>query len=135
MSPTDTNVNAAQAMTVHESFVCESVRGTPLTSPVIMVSVERQFNGYSKSESYTVGMISGFVSGTLSDEGQQTRASSTWDGNTLVIDTRSSVGAGGYSEHREEWSLDAQGNLLLTITDRAAGIEPMTHRLIYRRQH
>jgi len=132
------NADVAQAITVRESFIRESVQGTPLNSPVIRLSVERSFDGnaITRSESFTVGMIGSILGGTLSGQRQQTRVSTTWSGNTLVIDsTTSAVDGSSYSEHQEEWSLDAEGNLLLTTTDPASGTdEPMTRRCVYRQK-
>src|SRR5262245_20426117 len=130
--------NAAQSITVHESFKYESVRGTPVDPPLITLLVERRINGTVHSELYTVGTITGTVGGTVfGRQREQTRLSTTWDGDRLVIEVRYAgrpVDAGAFSEHKEVWSLDAQGALLLTVTDNAPGTEPTTTDLIYRRQ-
>ena len=144
VSPSDSSSNAAQAMTVRESFKRESVRGTPIDPPLITLSVERRFNGAVHSEVHTIGTIGGIVGEVAGNAGtgfggpsEQTRFSTTWDGDRLVIEIRYSgrpVDAGAYSEHKEVWSLDIQGALMLTVTDRALGTESTTTNLIYRRQ-
>ena len=135
----DAPSNAAQSISVHESFKRESVRGTPVDPPLITLLVERRINGTVHSELYTVGTISGTVGGTVfGGQREQTRFSTTWDGDRLVIEVRYSgrpVDAGAFSEHKEVWSLDvAQGVLLLAVTEKAPGTEPTTTDLIYRRQ-
>ena len=103
---------------------------------MITLFIERRFNGTARSESYTGGMISGPLSGT----GQPSEATNNRLDNLgrqyADVDTRHvAVDAGGYSEHQEEWSLDPQGNLLIMVTDRAAGTQPTTRRLTYLSQH
>jgi hypothetical protein len=43
-------LNAAQSITVHESFKRESVRGAPVNPPLITLMVERRINGIVHSE-------------------------------------------------------------------------------------
>ena len=135
----DAPSSAAQSISVHESFKRESVRGTPVDPPLVTLLVERRINGTVHSELYTVGTISGTVGGTVfGGQREQTRFSTSWDGDRLVIEVRYSgrpVDAGAFSEHKEVWSLDvAQGVLLLAVTEKAPGTEPTTTDLIYRRQ-
>jgi hypothetical protein len=136
--------NAAQTMTVRESFKRESVKAAPIDPPLITLAVERRLNSGVHSELYTIategGIVGGVVGNTgtqLSGQSQQTGFSTTWDGDKLVIDIRYSgrpVAVGAESEHKEVWSLDPQGALLLTITDRYPGTEPTTTNLTYRRR-
>lgn len=137
VSPIDAPSNAAQTMTVHESFKRESVLGTPLESPAITLAVERRSNSGAHSDLYTVGTVGGTVGGSVGLPAVRTDFSISWDGDRLVIQTRYSgrpVDAGGDSERKEVWSLDAQGSLLLTVTERSPGTEPTTATLIYRRR-
>jgi hypothetical protein len=143
VSPINGAANA-QTMTVRESFKRESVNGTPMDSPLITLAVERRSDSGVHSEVYTVGTVGGIVGGAVGNPGTerrgqsaQTRFSTAWDGDTLVIDIRYSgrpVDAGAESEHKEMWSLDPQGALLLITTDRSPGTEPTTTTLMYRRR-
>jgi len=142
VSPINGAANAARTMTVRESFKRESVKGTPMDSPLITLAVERRSNNGVRSEVYTIGTVGGIVDGAVGNPGtglggqRQTRFSTTWDGDKLVIDIRYSgrpVDAGAESEHKEIWSLDPQGALLLTITDGNPGTQPAATNLIYRR--
>ena len=70
-------------------------------------------------------------------QSQQTLFSTAWDGDKVVIDIRYSgrpVDVGAESEHKEVWSLDSQGALVTTVTDRNPGTEPTTTNLTYRRR-
>jgi hypothetical protein len=55
----------------------------------------------------------------------------------LVIETGVYSGptreSGPYAEHEELWSLDSEGVLHITVTDRGSGTEPKTTNLTYRR--
>jgi hypothetical protein len=135
----DAPTKAAQSLTVHESFKRESVRGTPVNPPLITLMVERRINGIVHGELYTVGTISGTAGGSvLGDETDRTRVSTAWDGDRLVIDIMYSgrpLERGSSSEHKEVWSLNgAQGTLVLTVTDKIPGTEPVSITLVYRRQ-
>ena len=130
-------------MTVLESFKRESVLGTPIDPPLITLAVERRLNSGVHLDLYVVGTIGGTVAGVgntgtgIRSESDQTRFSTTWDGDRLVIQIRYSgrpVDAGADSERKEVWSLDAQGSLLLTATERGPGTEPTTATLVYRRR-
>src|SRR5215510_8336032 len=85
VSPIDAPSNAAQTMTVHESFKRESVLGTPLESPAITLAVERRSNSGAHSDLYTVGTVGGTVGGSVGSATLTTRYSITWDDERLVI--------------------------------------------------
>jgi hypothetical protein len=137
-------LNAAQALTVRQSFKRESVRGTPVDPPLITLSVERRFNGAVQSDHYTIGTLGGTVEGAVGNaaaafggQSEEMRFSTTWDDDRLLIEIRYSgrpVDAGAYSEHKEAWSLDARGALLVTVTDHVPGTEPTTANVIYQRR-
>jgi hypothetical protein len=133
--------DAAQTMTVRESFQRVSVRGTPIEPPLITLAVERDSAAGVRSDLYTIGVAGGTTGGAIGNPGvttvghqaPQTRFSTTWDGDSLVIETNAwTADAGSYSGHKEVWSLDVQGALLITVTDRGTG-EPKTATLLYRR--
>jgi len=143
VNPSGSASSAAQMLTVHQSFTRESVRGTPIDPPLITLAVERHSSGGVHSDLYTIGLIGGTVSGVSGNTvgtglggRAQTRFSTTWDGDRLVIEN-SYLGRPGdavSSSAHKEVSLDAQGTLSLVVTDRSTGTEPITTNLIYRRQ-
>jgi hypothetical protein len=88
--------------------------GVRLNSPVITLTIERRSSAGVHSDAYTIGMSGGMVSGVIGNaagagRGQQaekTCFSTSWDGDSLVIETIESRLAGAWSAHREVWSLD-----------------------------
>jgi hypothetical protein len=135
----------AQALTVHESIVHASARDTRNARSLKRLRVERQFESGARSESYDIGLIGGSVAGLVPGAGQQndprqsqTRHSTQWDGNRLVIKTGSYSGptrdSGPYREHKEVWWLDEQGRLVITMTDRGSDVPPETRTATYRKR-
>jgi hypothetical protein len=119
---------AARGLVVRESF----------EAPVTVMTVERRLENGVRSDTYRIGLSGGLVGGTAADgRGTATRFSVTWDGDKLVIETGSYSGptreSGPYSEHNEVWSLDSQGRLVITVTDRGTATELRTNQLTYRR--
>jgi hypothetical protein len=132
--------DAAQTMTVRESFQRVSLRGTPIEPPFITLAVERHSTAGVRSDLYAIGVAGGTTGGvvgnrgvTVGDQTPETRFSTTWDGDALVIETGAwTADTGPQSSHKEVWSLDVQGTLLINVTDRSTG-EPETATLVYRR--
>jgi hypothetical protein len=104
------------------------VRGDAITPFFKTLTVERRLPSGVRSESYEIG-----TEGILGSV-----APFKWNGNRLVIETGSYSGttrdAGPYREHDEVWSLEAQGRLLITVTDRGSSLGPSTTDLTYRRR-
>ena len=127
-------------MTVQTSYARESVRGTPIDPPLVTLTIARTFVAEVRWERLTVGTIGGsivglpanaFVDGTPSVG--QTRFSTRWDGDTLVMDVSSSGIPGTADSYRQEvWTLDGQGALSIAVTERSAPSE--TTKLVYRRR-
>jgi hypothetical protein len=138
VSPTDPPDGAARTLIVRETFTRESVKGTPIDPPLIRLAVERRLNTSVRSDLYTIGTVGGTV-GNAGPGGQteQTRSSTDWNGDSLVIhitDSGRPLEAGAESEHTEVWSLGVQGALSLTVTDRRPGTEARTTSLLYHRR-
>ena len=142
--PSVSGPTIAQELTVQMLIVRESVRGDPITPFFKTMTVERRLPSGVHSDSYQIGIEGGMVGGVVGGAGpgrqspSQTRFSITWNGDRLVMENGSYSGptreSGPYTEHDEVWSLDSQGRLLLTVTERASGVEPRTTQLTYRRQ-
>jgi hypothetical protein len=123
----------------HELFVSESFE-----VPVKVLTVQRRSKSGVTFDSYQVGLEGGTI-GVIWANGRgtgpngqivSTRFSVRWEGEKLAIKTGSYSGpreSEAYSEHDEVWSLDAQGTLVMTVTDRRSGTEPRTAQLTYRR--
>ncbi len=130
VNPDAFDADVARELVVRESF----------EAPVTVMRVERRSKGEVRTDRYEVGLAGGTVSGIAEDRRgptTHTRFLVVWRGDTLVIETGNYSGPmtepGPYSEHGETWSLDAQGRLVMTVTDRASGTKPRTIQLTYRR--
>ena len=95
--------------------------------------VERQYVDRAATATYQIGVQGGIVGGG----GAQSRISVRWDGNRLVIETGSYSGPtrsdGPYSEHTEEWQLDAAGRLVLSFTERRSSAPEVSNTLTYQK--
>jgi hypothetical protein len=139
VTPPEAAGDAAPELSVRQWFEhTTSVRGDPIDLP--RVTIERQFQGGVRSETYRIGVIEGTVGGVaagVSVPSWQTRFAVKWDGDRLVIETGRYFGSprekGPYSEHGEVWDLDPQGRLVMTITDRDSTTESRTIELTYRK--
>ena len=126
--------DVAQSLTVRQPIARTNVFGAPMEPYFKELTVERQFANHVSTETYPIGVIGGTVGGG----GSQTRISVRWENDRLVIETGSYAGstreAGPYTEHTEEWKLDA-GALTISIIDRASDTESRSNTLTYRKIH
>ena len=139
-------MDIARALTVRQSIVRTTVWGTPMEPFFRDLTVEREFTNGVRSESYQIGVGGGVVGGvdrtgrgTLPNgQRPETRFSVRWDGNGLVIETGNYSGprreSGRYTEHSEVWWLDAEGRLVMTVTDKSSGAESAAQTLTYQRK-
>jgi hypothetical protein len=146
VNPSDSGPNIPQTLMVRQSIETKSVRGTPIERFFRFLTVNREFKTGVRSESYEIGMGGRIVGGLdksgagLGPNGQspETQVAVKWEGNRLVIETGVYSGptrkSGPYAEHEELWSLDSEGMLHITVTDRGSGTEPKTTNLSYRRR-
>jgi hypothetical protein len=104
--------------------------------------VVRHFNGRALSEKHTIGTVGGTVPGIpvgqSSPQGEWTTESVQWQADHLIVRTTRSPQPpdepGRRSEHEEVWSLDRDGRLLITLSDRRSGFAPITVHLVYERR-
>jgi len=115
------------------------------------ISVEREFTGGTRAETYRIGVEGGRVSGIDTRTGAapqssfQTRFSVRWDGRRVVFETgryegpvrvpesRDELRAGAYSERVETWELGSDGLLTISIANRGSGVETTTKSATYAR--
>lgn len=132
----ETPVDAPFALTVRRSFA----------APSEVLLVDRRSESGLRSESHRIGLSGGIIGG-VDRSGRagaagglrtETRFSVRWRDDSLVIENGRYAGpsreSGPYEEHEEVWSLDAEGRLLIVVTDRESGAAPRTMTLAYRRQ-
>ena len=101
--------------------------------PALAVTVKRTVGRDVQSDTYKVGLVGGI----MKPNGTASRIAAGWDGSTLVLENGTypmTVSRQGKStEHDERWSIDADGRLVMDVTDRQPDGEPKTTRLVYRR--
>jgi hypothetical protein len=139
VTPRDGATDAARELSVRQWLEhTTSVRGVPIDLP--HVAIERQLPSGVRAESYQIGIVGGMTGGSPAGANVpswSTRYAVRWDGDRLVIETASYSGStpasGPHTEHDEVWALDAQGRLVMTVTDRGSSTELRTTEFTYRR--
>jgi hypothetical protein len=128
------------ALSVRQTLVRTTVRGDPMEPFFRDITIGRQFETGTQSETHLIGVQGGRVSGRRADgslTGPTTHHAVTWDGNALVFESRSYTGqypeTGTWAEGREIWSLEADGRLRVAITRRSSGDGSRAVTLLYRR--
>ena len=104
------------------------------------ITIERQFETGTRSETHLIGVQGGTVSSMPADgspSGRTAHHAVKWNGNALVFESGSHTGlrpeTGVWTERREIWSLDADGRLRVAITTRSSGDGSRAITLQYRR--
>jgi hypothetical protein len=139
-TPQQSDTDTPLALSVRQTLVRTTVRGDPMEPFFRDITIERQFETGTRSETHPIGVQGGTVSGLRADgspSGPTAHHAVKWDGNALVFESGSYTGqrpeTGVWSEHREIWSLDADGRLRVAITTRSSGDGSRAITLQYRR--
>jgi hypothetical protein len=119
--------------------VLTSARSEPVSPFLKDISIRRELENGVSSEAYKIGLDSGSVSGSPgADNEGRTLGRVRWEGRTLAFETGSYSGPigehGTWTERREEWTLDPDGRLRVTITNRSSVDRQKTATLMYRRE-
>ena len=138
--PQPTDADIPLALSVRQMVVRTTVRGDPIEPFFRDISIERQFETSTRSETYLIGVQGGTVSGMRADgslAGLTTHHAVKWDGNALVFESGTYTGrspeTATWAERREIWSFEADGRLRVAITSRSSGDGPRAVTLHYRR--
>jgi len=139
-SPSQPDPGIPTALSVRQSLVSTNVRGEPMQPFFKDITIERQFESGTRSETHQIGVVGGTVSGLGPDgksSGPRGYHAVKWDANALVFESGSYTGAtpetGDWTERREVWTLELDGRLHVVITTRSAA-GPRTVSLVYRRR-
>jgi hypothetical protein len=128
---------------VRQTIARTNVRGEPMEPYFKDITVEWEFTGGTRSETYGIGGVGGRVSGIDTRPGAppQTSFSAThsvrWDGKRLVFETAryerppAEPRADLYSERVEVWELGADGLLTISVTTRGSKVETTTKSATY----
>jgi hypothetical protein len=137
---------AAPTLVVRQTFKRVSIRGKPLERPAVSVTIERHDQGTVSTDTFYVGAVGGTVGGVdrngrgTGPNGQVTRTTiaSRWKGDQLALERASYSGptreSGPYIERTETWSLDTNGELTITATERRDGRGPISITARYKRK-
>jgi hypothetical protein len=128
------------ALTVRQSRE-RSASGSALTgSPVEGITIDRQFESGTTSETHTIGLVGGVVPGRRAGgtpAGPTGHHRVQWEGSSLVFehgDYTGEAGEGGaWTERREVWSLQPDERLRVVITVRGSVDRPADVALMYHR--
>jgi len=131
----------ARVLVVRQSLVRTNVRGEPMTPYFKDIAIDRQFDAVSRSETFPIGVVGGFVAGIAkgatppSSRGHHVVK---WDGSALVFEHGTYTGdtrqTGTWAERREVWSLEPDGRLRAVTTTRSSvDVSGSTVTLIYQR--
>jgi hypothetical protein len=137
--PRESGPDVASALTVRQASVRTTGDGDR-TEPFRNIAVDRQFGSITRSETYLIGVLGGFVPGINADgspNGPKGHLGITWEGHSLVFESGSYTGpdpeTGLWDERREVWSLDPDGRLRVVITTRSSADGSKAITWVYRR--
>ena len=140
-APQQSAADIPLALSVGQTLVRTTVRGDPMEPFFRDITIERQFETGTRSETHLIGVQGGTVPGLGADgspNGPTAHHAVKWDGNALVFESGSHTGqrpeTGKWAERREIWSLDADGRLRVAITTRSSGDSSKDITLMYRRR-
>jgi hypothetical protein len=126
----------ATRLTISQPLTRTNAFGAPMPPSFLHITVERQFEGATRSESYDIGVISGSVRG--GPGGAQRTESSTsvrWEGSRLHFSTEGYLDRSTPDTQRDEvWWLDSSGRLVIQVIERRLNTDAATRTLTYRRE-
>jgi hypothetical protein len=128
-----------RALIVRQPIARTNAFGAPMKPYFKELAVSRHFSDAVRSETYQIGMMGGVVGGTVGGGvAPQSRFSTTWQGDRLVMETGTYSGStaesGPYTERIETWHLTAEPKLVITVTNRGSGMATTTRTLTYGKQ-
>jgi hypothetical protein len=138
-SPLPPPPDVPRALSVRQALVSRTVLGEPMKAFFKDITIEREFESITRSETHQIGVVGGvvFALGPGGTSAPRQHHAVRWDANALVFESGSYTGqspeTGVWTEHREVWSFDSNGRLHLMITTRSSVDAPRTVALIYRR--
>jgi hypothetical protein len=133
------SADVPSALSVSQTLVRTTPTGNPMAPFFRDITIERQFENSSRSETHRIGMQGGIVPGLHHDgspHGPTVRFTVRWEGQSLVFESGSHAGQlpehGVWSERREVWTLDPDGHLRVVITTRSSTDGSTSVALVYR---
>ena len=128
------------AMTVRQTVARTNVRGEPVPPFFKEISIDREFVSGMRTETHSIGIEGGFVSGVVGtgeSAGRRAYHAVKWNGGALLFEngnyTSYARETGVWAERRETWSLDSDGRLRVTMSSRSSTYTSDNITLIYQR--
>lgn len=141
IEPASAGADVPRAMSVQQWLVRTNVRGEPMTPYFKDITISREFDTRTGTDTYAIGIIGGVGPGVRADgsqNGPRGRYAVKWEAETLVFEsgthTPEAFGAKAWSERRERWQLEPDGNLRVTISTRSSDAATGTFTLLYQRK-
>lgn len=139
VEPADHDPAVAVALTVRQPVVSRTARGTPMAPFYRNLDVDRHLATGDRSDSYMIGVRGGSVQGTAAaGTTAESRQLVEWVGDTLVMTIRQWAGPAGDRQpdrqHTEVWQFNADGRLVIAVTDQEGRAEVRTATFKYRRR-
>jgi|SRR5579872_3184498 len=136
---------AATALTVRQTVTRTTIRGEPMAPFFRTIDIDRQFGGRTTTDTHLIGIVGGTVAGVVGSRGRpgptratQSRYAARWDGDTLVFEFGTYAGEpqgnGDWTERRETWSLQPNGEFAIVIVTRGSAAAVRTESATYRRR-
>jgi hypothetical protein len=133
------DADAARALTVSQSVRRTNSRGEPMSPYYDQIAIQRESTGGVTYESHLLGTVSGTVRGVYGDGtsrgGPSTHDAVTWRDSSLVFEhgvyTGRTPGTGEWTERRETWTLEPNGELKITIATSGSAEPPRTVTATY----
>ena len=140
-----TDADAAPALTVHQSVRRANIRGEPMTPFYDQIAIERGSGPETHTDTFMIGIVGGVVGGGVGTQSvgvrprpMERRFAVTWEDRTLVFEndtyTGDRPGTGDWSECRERWTLQPNGELAIDIATATSGSRARTVSATYRRR-
>lgn len=138
--------DAPAALTVRQSVRRANVRGEPMTPFYDQIAIGRDSGGGTVTDTHLIGIIGGTVGGVVGPAGKQrdspapvnSRFAVKWDGHALVFEETTYTGdewqPREWTERRETWTLQPNGELAIDITTRGSADRPRSLSATYRRR-
>ena len=127
---------------VRQSIRLTNMRGEPMTPYYDQIAIDHKSSTGMHSDTFMIGITGGTVGGSVSSTGVRIRGLSThqavtWNGLSLVFElgtyTGDTPGTGDWTERRETWALQPNGELAITVVTSGSAVRAQTVSALYRR--
>jgi len=142
--PSDSDV--PKEIAVRQPVMRTNPRGAPIPPSFFDIEIQRHTNAATTTETHRIGVVGGTVGGSVNDAGSTSRTPArvnshhavTWEEDRLVFElgtyTGDTPGTGDWTERRETWALQPNGELAIDIATSSSTDRARTVSATYRRR-